>query len=714
MTALKRNIEQGFYAGGTFHPIRASVDYDDARAGEGHRTPASPRLRRVSKALKKRLGGSDDKSARKDRLRGSLVNDFPLAYAAATDAGNRNMAKHGRSVWNKDDYNVAANFLNRLHPTQNPAGIDFEAYSLLAERIHKAIQKMTLAEWGRLMKRYAPKGEFMSQAAVASEIAKGILYRGDVAPAWLRKQNPDLLSTFATLAGGIASTMHINDMLEKKSKAKAKKAPAKRKNPSGMSFWRVHLVADDGTEFDLLIAAKTLAGATRSALSSARRSQKVWGGSSAVTIVNIEKEWTDNPRAAAKVEAKGGTLYLLTISQGADTVGVYLHDGDYNGMKKFKTLKAAKAYATRNKKKLVENPKDNGILSSVKGSVKRAIARSKAASELKKELRAEAKLERIRSRKAKALKAAKANPKGRDLAFYEQHGIGRSRYVVNFEDGTTHKDGSPFFGIRVFSSKREKDRFIKSLLSRGYKRNPVKGRAAKANPVNVKANPSFRATRSGVKYLSTRTHSGSILRLATAPDDLQDVSVADLNRMFRAKIARLKNDGLTNKQIAAALANDRWKVNPKKSAPVPRRRTYEMFQGREATTAERLAVSRHAPERLDQLGDLIELKLNSGRVLKFPGKKFRLCAAGGKLWIAGGKFAKANPAGKANEINPIDAIDHVVYGTRKPHHGDNAYTHYIHRLGEESGHQPTLCVDKEGFPVIRGGKYKIEARGIVN
>ncbi len=424
------------------------------------------------------------------------------------------------------------------------------------------------------------KGSFavMLRGFVLKKFKTRAMAEAYVASIKKRKKNPDILSTFATLAGGIASTMHINDMLEKRKTKAKKKTPAKRKNP----------------------------------------------------------------RSTAKVEAKGGALYVLTISQGADTVGVYLHDGDYNGMKKFKTLTAARSYATRNKKKLVENPKENGILSSVKGSVKRALARSKAASELKKELRAEAKLERIRSRKAKALKAAKANP------------------------------------------------------------------------VNVKANPSFRATRSGVKYLSTRTHNGSILRLATAPDDLQDVSVADLNRMFRAKIARLKKDGLTNKQIAAALANDRWKVNPKKSAPVPRRRTYEMFQGREATTAKAMPVSQHAPARLDQLGDLVELKLNSGRVLKFPARKFRLCAANGKLWIAGGKFAKANPAGKANEINPIDVIDHVVYGTRKPHHGDHAYTHYIHRLGEESGHQPTLCVDKEGFPVIRGGKYKIEARGIVN
>lgn len=139
-----------------------------------------------------------------------------------------------------------------------------------------------------------------------------------------------------------------------------------------------------------------------------------------------------------------------------------------------------------------------------------------------------------------------------------------------------------------------------------------------------------------------------------------------------------------------------------------------MFQGRPSTTAKEMPVSRFAPARLDQLGDLIELKLADGQIIKPNPQRFKLCAAGGKLWIAGGKFAKANPAGKANELNPISRIVHVVYGTRKPHHGDHAYTHYIHKMGEDTGHQPMLAVDREGFPIIRGGQYKIEARGIVN
>lgn len=39
-----------------------------------------------------------------------------LARAAATDAANRHMRAAGRKVWNRDDYNVAAEELERISP----------------------------------------------------------------------------------------------------------------------------------------------------------------------------------------------------------------------------------------------------------------------------------------------------------------------------------------------------------------------------------------------------------------------------------------------------------------------------------------------------------------------------------------------------------------------------------------------------------------------
>ena len=49
-------------------------------------------------------------------------------------------------------------------------------------------------------------------------------------------------------------------------------------------------------------------------------------------------------------------------------------------------------------------------------------------------------------------------------------GIGKAKYVVNFHDGIKrHKDGSRFYDIRIFSNKKEMDKFIKELVKEGYK-----------------------------------------------------------------------------------------------------------------------------------------------------------------------------------------------------------------------------------------------------
>ena len=43
-----------------------------------------------------------------------IVLTEELARAAAMDAANRNRRKSGRKKWNKEDYNVAVQELNRL------------------------------------------------------------------------------------------------------------------------------------------------------------------------------------------------------------------------------------------------------------------------------------------------------------------------------------------------------------------------------------------------------------------------------------------------------------------------------------------------------------------------------------------------------------------------------------------------------------------------
>jgi hypothetical protein len=207
---------------------------------------------------------------------------------------------------------------------------------------------------------------------------------------------------------------------------------------------------------------------------------------------------------------------------------------------------------------------------------------------------------------------------------------------------------------------------------------------------------------------------------------LNPASLATLNKQIKAIEKRLAGNDfestksgdwakvaleLAKLQKRQLLANrSKKKTNPK----IPRSRTFEKFQGRPVTKAVARPASAHAPTKLAQLGDLIELRLTGGRILKPNPQKYKLTAANGKLWIVGGRIAKPNPKAKANEINPLGEITHVVYGTRKPHHGDHKYTHYIHKLGEESGKRPLLCADRDGYAVVRGGNYKIEARGIVD
>ena len=53
--------------------------------------------------------------------------------------------------------------------------------------------------------------------------------------------------------------------------------------------------------------------------------------------------------------------------------------------------------------------------------------------------------------------------------FYIQQNIGKAKYVVNSYDGEKkHKDGSRFFDVNIFSSKKCMRLFIKDLKTKGY------------------------------------------------------------------------------------------------------------------------------------------------------------------------------------------------------------------------------------------------------
>jgi hypothetical protein len=53
--------------------------------------------------------------------------------------------------------------------------------------------------------------------------------------------------------------------------------------------------------------------------------------------------------------------------------------------------------------------------------------------------------------------------------YQDNYQIGETRHSVSFHDGVkTHKDGSPFFDLQIFSKKKDKESFIHNLENIGY------------------------------------------------------------------------------------------------------------------------------------------------------------------------------------------------------------------------------------------------------
>jgi hypothetical protein len=53
--------------------------------------------------------------------------------------------------------------------------------------------------------------------------------------------------------------------------------------------------------------------------------------------------------------------------------------------------------------------------------------------------------------------------------YYLMDNVGSAKYTVNFHDGQSkHKDGSDFFDIKIFKSKKAVDKFVLGLHRDGY------------------------------------------------------------------------------------------------------------------------------------------------------------------------------------------------------------------------------------------------------
>lgn len=59
------------------------------------------------------------------------------------------------------------------------------------------------------------------------------------------------------------------------------------------------------------------------------------------------------------------------------------------------------------------------------------------------------------------------------MQFYTLDNVGKVKYTMNFHDGVkTHSDGSPFFDLKTFRSKKLRDKFCNDLKQQGYTEQP--------------------------------------------------------------------------------------------------------------------------------------------------------------------------------------------------------------------------------------------------
>lgn len=141
----------------------------------------------------------------------------------------------------------------------------------------------------------------------------------------------------------------------------------------------------------------------------------------------------------------------------------------------------------------------------------------------------------------------------------------------------------------------------------------------------------------------------------------------------------------------------------------------ERFQGQATGKAEEYYFSNSAP-RLDMSrgGKLVFLKLK-GKTIRVPASIVAIDPKAEKLWL-GTKLQTGMFKQRAKQGEKLDFgdVDEICYLTAKAHIGNGKTFEYHHKFGENGGRKPTLIIDYEGMPILKGGDYKIEARGIVN
>lgn len=201
----------------------------------------------------------------------------------------------------------------------------------------------------------------------------------------------------------------------------------------------------------------------------------------------------------------------------------------------------------------------------------------------------------------------------------------------------------------------------------------------------------------------------------------EDVYVGPTKRVYTRK-----GKGPNAKRVATGVvlhwspAHKRYVSIPKKENKTARRRKgrrnptateiRKEFAGRAGAGRDLYFPLGTPPGELAKLGKLVLIKTCSGDIAPVAGTAWLCADAGGKLHIGATKPAPlySGPAGRIGKVKMIE------YEETKPHLGYPNPTIWFHKLGEETGHRPTLHADAHGGLYIKGGAYRITRRGIEN
>lgn len=192
---------------------------------------------------------------------------------------------------------------------------------------------------------------------------------------------------------------------------------------------------------------------------------------------------------------------------------------------------------------------------------------------------------------------------------------------------------------------------------------------------------------------------------------------AGQKQLFSVKNGKKKNGVVSSvkKTVKAAVKGIKKVVAGKKN--VTRRRNPDAAIAQRKEFAGRfngfndLYFPQGTPQGISKLGKLVLIKTQVGDIAPVSGTAWLCRDLDGKLHIGTTKPNAVLWEGQAGSLGEVKRLE---YEESKPHLGHPNPTVWFHKMGEETGERPTLYSDGAGGLKFRGGRYRIDSRGIVN